>query len=337
MDTYDLEYLLAKRGQVLQIGEEKGRHVQNGISSFVSPFGSWRFVMSENGKIIGSAQFVSLDGKKGTSANTYIAKGHRRRGIATALLDAAREVFEEVDFSEDRSAAGEGWVQSVSKKTRPLVAAIYVQETGVYQMPGVDAWGEKRDARLYKGPLPVVAHPPCGRWGRYWYGASSVPDKRFLLGDDGGTFAHAIWAVRHFGGILEHPRDSYAWEWWGLDKPPAKGGWVPADNLGGFTAQVDQGSYGHVAPKTTWLYAHSVALPELIWGPSGASGRVEKMSKKQRAATPLPFRDMLLDVAATAKTEKFWTQKARQAAKKRRKNPRDVLVGAFSGRPYELR
>ena len=48
------------------------------------------------------------------------------------------------------------------------IAALYVEEDGPYsQIDGVDAWGVTRDARQYDGPYPVIAHPPCKRWGRY--------------------------------------------------------------------------------------------------------------------------------------------------------------------------
>ncbi len=47
------------------------------------------------------------------------------------------------------------------------VATLYVETGGVYYgIPGVDPWDEERDARLYDGPYPVVAHPPCSRWGQ---------------------------------------------------------------------------------------------------------------------------------------------------------------------------
>lgn len=57
--------------------------------------------------------------------------------------------------------------------TGPTIAALYVQRNGIYwNRPDIDAWDEQRDARLYDGPLPVVAHPPCQRWGRYWSGGA---------------------------------------------------------------------------------------------------------------------------------------------------------------------
>lgn len=47
------------------------------------------------------------------------------------------------------------------------VAALYVDPRGPYpKMLGVECWDEARDARTYAGPHPVVAHPPCGPWGR---------------------------------------------------------------------------------------------------------------------------------------------------------------------------
>ena len=47
------------------------------------------------------------------------------------------------------------------------VAALYVAKGGCYYgLPDVDPWDAERDARLYAGPHPVVAHPPCSRWCR---------------------------------------------------------------------------------------------------------------------------------------------------------------------------
>lgn len=64
------------------------------------------------------------------------------------------------------------------------VAALYVETNGVYaDLPDVELWDEARDARLYAGPWPVVAHPPCGRWCQL----ASVNQKRWgaMIGDDG--------------------------------------------------------------------------------------------------------------------------------------------------------
>lgn len=114
-----------------------------------------------------------------------------------------------------------------------MIAALYVETDGAYfGLPDVDPWDEARDARLYDGPRSVVAHPPCQRWGRYWHGAPRKPHQ-FKLGDDGGCFAAALASVRRWGGVLEHPEGSHAWNAFGLKAPPRNGGWVAADFEGG--------------------------------------------------------------------------------------------------------
>ena len=92
---------------------------------------------------------------------------------------------------------------------------------------------------------------------------------------------------------------------------------MPAGDFLGWTCCVSQGNYGHKGDKATWLYACHVGLPELKWGHSGKrvllaglskarrerdrrTGIVQAMSRKQRAATPIPFRDLLLSIARTS-------------------------------------
>lgn len=178
-----------------------------------------------------------------------------------------------------------------------MIAALFVEPRGVYAgLEGVDAWNETRDARLYPGPHPVVAHPPCQRWGRYWGGGPSAKVRR-KKGDDDGCFAAALSIVRRWGGVLEHPADSAAWKHFELNSPHRDGRWWCADWYGGWTCHVEQGHYGHRARKATWLYAVGCELPNLSWGPSASSICVELLPKRERLATPVPFRDLLLSMA----------------------------------------
>lgn len=146
-----------------------------------------------------------------------------------------------------------------------MIAALFVQTNGAYfGLDGVEAYDVKRDAMTYRGPWPVVAHPPCTRWCRL----AGLVEKRWghKRGDDGGTFAHALWCVRTFGGVLEHPAYSDAWAHFVLPAPPRHGGWVRGI-CGGWSAHVEQSRYGHRAKKATWLYAFGVSsLPALEWG-----------------------------------------------------------------------
>jgi hypothetical protein len=198
-----------------------------------------------------------------------------------------------------------------------LIAALFVSPRGPYAgLPGVEIWDQARDARRYDGPYPVVAHPPCERWGRYWHGGPSARVRR-RKGDDDGCFAAALRAVQTWGGVLEHPAASSAWDAFNLKNPPRAGGWISAGWEGGWTCCVDQGHYGHRAQKATWLYAVGVnPLPLLTWGKSSRrvrldegfhsaderrrkirTGTCQRLSKKERIETPAEFRDLLLLMA----------------------------------------
>lgn len=201
-----------------------------------------------------------------------------------------------------------------------MIAALYVEKNGVYYgLEDVDPWDKERDARLYAGPWPVVAHPPCERWGVFWYGGPLLhkQGRRKKLGDDNGCFAAAIAAVRRYGGVLEHPANSYAWLHFGLRAPDRGAGWQPAGDFIGWTCCVEQGHFGHRAPKATWLYSVRSNLPSLPWQKSGAEGRVsgphrdgrkeerthKRMPDRERRASPIPFRDLLLDMARSVRME----------------------------------
>lgn len=203
-----------------------------------------------------------------------------------------------------------------------LVAALYVESGGAYfGDTDIDPWDEARDARQYAGPWPIVAHPPCQRWGKLWAGQPlwiKRTGQRKVKGDDNGCFAAALAAVRKWGGVIEHPWGSHAWSHFGLNTPPRSGGWISADFHSGWTCCVEQGRYGHYARKPTLIYACHTDLPELDWGISHSRldpAVIERMGLKRakrlgevgsrgggtdsapRIGTPPQFRDLLVSMA----------------------------------------
>jgi len=207
------------------------------------------------------------------------------------------------------------------------VAALYVETGGCYYgLQNVEPWDQARDARNYADPWPIVAHPPCQRWGKFWAGQPlyiARTGQRKVKGDDGGCFAAALEAVRRCGGVLEHPWGSYAWPHFGIAVPPRTGGWIRADDFGGWTCCVEQGRYGHYARKPTLLYAVRTDRPGLRWGKSAPvfpqwaldkyglekCKRAGELAFKgggkdntHRIATPTEFRDLLLKIARTVGT-----------------------------------
>lgn len=205
-----------------------------------------------------------------------------------------------------------------------MIAALFVEKGGCYfGVDDVDPWDISRDAMRYDGQHPVVAHPPCQRWGRFWHGSTARPHQ-FFLGDDGGCFSFALLALKKWGGVLEHPADSHAWDAFGILKPKRYAGWQEA-GTGLWTCYVEQGHYGHESRKPTWLLACGIQrseLPELNWTKGeqrlpqwmierygyekarriGVVAMVGGKNKTQiRNATPIPFRDVLIGIAKTAR------------------------------------
>lgn len=187
-----------------------------------------------------------------------------------------------------------------------MIAALFVETGGVYYgLPDVDPWDKERDARLYAGPWPVVAHPPCQLWVNFaalnfkrWGGEHNRP------GNDGGCFSSALASVRRWGGVLEHPASSNAWAAHGLLQPD--GAWT-MNAPGEWVCEVWQSAYGHAARKRTWLFCAGVVPPSLDWSRRPGTHQVgwfdrnrPTLGKRDASRTPLPFRDALLSIARSA-------------------------------------
>lgn len=192
------------------------------------------------------------------------------------------------------------------------VAALFVEKNGTYAgRSDVDAWDITRDARLYQGELPVVAHPPC----QLWVNMAAVNWKRYQRelpawypgGSDGGCFAAALAAVRRCGGVLEHPAESHAFA--EFDLPAPRGlGWQRTmyrdKALPEYVCEVWQSAYGHRARKRTWLFYVGAMPAELRWNAKPGTAQVgwfdrikPTLSKREASATPPAFRDALIDLA----------------------------------------
>jgi hypothetical protein len=113
------------------------------------------------------------------------------------------------------------------------VAALWVATGGVYTRFGnqVEVWDLAANARRYHGLAPIVAHPPCGPWGKY---ASRSRESKV----DGLL---ALYMLHWYGGVVEQPASSKLFRYqcpcaWRTTGP--------------------QSSWGHRAEKQTHLLWH---------------------------------------------------------------------------------
>lgn len=186
----------------------------------------------------------------------------------------------------------------IQGELRP-VAALYVREDSIYKKLCLECYDIHRDARIYPGPLPVVAHPPCRAWGHLKGLAKPRPDEKQLA-------ITAVGQVLQYGGVLEHPSGS------SLFKERCI-----LDALGPktFIMSVNQHWWGHRAQKRTWLFISGVGQKEMpavslkfdavthVVTSSRRTGRksLPELSKKAREQTPVLFAEWLIQVAMLCK------------------------------------
>ena len=185
------------------------------------------------------------------------------------------------------------------------VVALYIDDHGPYPaLLGADAcWGVARDARLYRGPWPVVAHPPCGPWGML---------REHCKYQDPSCAPRAFEQVREFGGMLEHPAHSRIFRHICAPFP----GELP-DAWGGRTWAVNQLAWGHKCSKPTWLYVVGVQASEVAGGvrTGGVATHIltrdrrlaerdprPEVSSNVRSLSPVAFAEWLIHLARRAQT-----------------------------------
>ena len=134
------------------------------------------------------------------------------------------------------------------------VSALYVDiERGPYRdlVGEENCYGVDRDARTFRGPGPVVAHPPCGPWGAM---------RMFCTKQDASLGPLAVAQVRKYGGVLEHPCGSLLWRHCEMPRPFRR---LPTFVGREWALQVDQVRWGHPCRKRTWLFFVGVTPRDL--------------------------------------------------------------------------
>lgn len=178
------------------------------------------------------------------------------------------------------------------------VAVLYARKNSVYHVfDGADVYDLDRDARSYRGPFPVVAHPPCALWGRLAHLAKS----REEISKKHAKFA--VECVHEFGGALEHPAHSRLWR---AARLPAPG---ERSELG-CTVEVLQTWFGGPLAKPTWVFVgrlrarelppipYSLRPPTHVVDTSKRAGRRLKLaSRAMREATPEAMAAWMIDAA----------------------------------------
>lgn len=183
------------------------------------------------------------------------------------------------------------------------IAVLFARADSAYkQFPEFDVYDIDKDAREFCKKMPVLAHPPCRAWGQLSHMANPREGEKQLA-------YFALAQVRLNGGVLEHPASSRFFKEANLPIG------MLTDEFGGFTIEIDQFDFDHVAHKATKLYICGIKrddlpfLPEKNYNSTDRSicGNVKgtkRCTQYQREYTPILLIDWLRKVCLRIKNDR---------------------------------
>jgi hypothetical protein len=202
--------------------------------------------------------------------------------------DRPLETMQIVADSVSCSSRDPHWVGARSRGEigqKYKVAVLCVAGRSVYPDLAVECYDIQRDARTFKGGMPVVAHPPCGPWGKL---------SPFCTKQDATLGPFCVEQVRKYGGVLEHPAYSRLWDVCDIPRP---GVW--SDAWGGRSYLTSLSAFGARVRKLTWLYVVG-ASPGTFPRPELTEATVQNLSSSARQLTPIRMAHFLCDLAERA-------------------------------------
>ena len=147
----NLRTLLAPPGQYPGVGHEHGSPVEDGISVFQDPNGSFRYVLYIGGIAVAGMQVMSREKGKGILANAFTHPDHRRKGYATQVLNRIRQDFPHLEYSKDRSEAGAGFVSKFESRAWVVQNCRFARQPVTVYKPQKDEDKAMDQAEIYFG------------------------------------------------------------------------------------------------------------------------------------------------------------------------------------------
>ena len=168
------------------------------------------------------------------------------------------------------------------------IAILCANERSIYhEIPTVEVYDRRRNARIFTGSQPVIAHPPCRSYSAFMsHWAKPEPGERDLA-------LFCTERVACNGGVLEHPAHSRY-----LRRFVGSSEWK--------IEEVHQSWFGYPTTKRTWLLMPSTyTVPEVPFTLTqyGKERQLfENMSHSQRSATTYTFAKWLINLVTLNET-----------------------------------